>query len=150
MQVILLEKVANLGELGEVVKVKQGFARNYLIPHGKARRATPENLAELEKRRAELEKAQAEALAAAQEKAAKLDGLTVQITQKAGVDGKLFGSVTNFDISEALKKQGFDVLKASIRMPEGPLKTVGDNQLKIALHTDVVVTITVSVLAEQG
>jgi len=150
MQVILLEKVANLGELGEVVKVKQGFARNYLIPHGKARRATPENLAEFERRRAELEKAQAEALAAAQEKAAKLDGLTVQITQKAGVDGKLFGSVTNFDISEALKKQGFDVLKASIRMPEGPLKTVGDHQLKIALHADVVVTLTVSVLAEQA
>ncbi len=150
MQVILLEKVVNLGELGEVVKVKDGFARNFLIPHGKARRATPENLAEFENRRAELEKAQAEALTAAQENAAKLDGLMVQITQKAGVDGKLFGSVTNFDISEALKKQGFDVPKAVIRMPQGPLKTIGDHPLKIALHADVIVTITVSVLAEQA
>lgn len=149
MQVILLEKVANLGQLGDVVKVKEGFARNYLIPHGKARRATPENLAEFEQRRTELEKTQAEALAAAQEKAAKLDGLTVQITQKAGVDGKLFGSVTNFDIAEALAKQGFEVLKAAIRMPQGPLKMVGDHPLKIALHTDVIVTITVAVLAEQ-
>lgn len=148
MQVILLEKLANLGQLGEVVKVKDGFARNYLIPHGKAKRATAQNLAEFEKRRAELEKAQAEALAQAQERAAKLDGMTVQVTQKAGVDGKLFGSVTNVDISEALKTQGFDVPKAAIRMPQGPLKTVGDHPLKIALHTDVVVTITVSVLGE--
>lgn len=149
MQVILLEKVANLGQLGDVVKVKDGFARNYLIPHGKARRATPANLAEFEQRRAELEKTQAEALAAAQEKAAKLDGLTIQVTQKAGVDGKLFGSVTNFDIAEALGKQGFDVSKGAIRMPQGPLKMVGDHPLKIALHTDVIVTITVSVLGEQ-
>jgi large subunit ribosomal protein L9 len=148
MQVILLEKLANLGQLGEVVKVKDGFARNYLIPHGKAKRATAQNLAEFEKRRAELEKAQAEALAQAQERAAKLDGMTIQITQKAGVDGKLFGSVTNVDISEALKTQAFDVPKAAIRMPQGPLKTVGDHPLKIALHTDVVVTITVSVLGE--
>jgi large subunit ribosomal protein L9 len=149
MQVILLEKMANLGQLGDVVKVKDGFARNYLIPHGKARRATPENLAEFEQRRSELEKAQAETLAAAQEKAAKLDGLTVQITQKAGVDGKLFGSVTNFDIAEALTKQGFEVSKSAIRMPQGPLKMVGDHPLKIALHADAVVTITVSVLGEQ-
>jgi large subunit ribosomal protein L9 len=149
MQIILLEKMANLGQLGDVVRVKDGFARNYLIPHGKARRATPENLAEFEQRRSELEKAQAETLAAAQEKAAKLDGLTVQITQKAGVDGKLFGSVTNFDIAEALTKQGFEVSKSAIRMPQGPLKTVGDHPLKIALHTDAVVTITVSVLGEQ-
>lgn len=149
MQVILLEKVANLGNLGEVVKVKDGFARNYLIPHGKARRATPENLAEFERRRAELEQAQVEALAAAQDKATRLDGLMIQIAQKAGVDGKLFGSVTNFDISEALKKQGLDVPKAAIRMPQGPLKVVGDHPLKIALHADIVVTITVSVLGEQ-
>ncbi len=149
MQVILLEKVANLGGLGDVVKVKDGFARNYLIPHGKARRATPENLAEFEKRRAELEKAQADALAVAQDQATRLDGLMVQITQKAGVDGKLFGSVTNFDISEALKKQGFDIPKGVIRMPQGPLKVVGDHPLKIALHADIVVTITVSVLGEQ-
>jgi len=149
MQVILLEKIVNLGSLGEVVKVRDGFARNYLIPHGKAKRATAANVAEFEKRRAELERAQADALAKAQEKAAKIDGLMLQITQKAGVDGKLFGSVTNVDISEALKAQGVDVAKAAIRMPQGPLKQVGDYPVKIALNADVVVTITVSVLGEQ-
>jgi len=149
MQVILLEKIVNLGGLGEVVKVRNGFARNYLIPNGKAKRATPASVAEFELRRAELEKAQDAALAAAQEKAAKLDGLMIQITQKAGVDGKLFGSVTNVDISAALKAQGHDVPKASIRMPQGPLKTVGDHPLKLSLHTDVLVTITVAVLGEQ-
>ena len=149
MQIILLEKVVNLGQLGDVVKVRDGYARNFLIPHGKAKRATTANLAEFEKRRAELEKVQADALGKAQEIGAKLDGLMVQITQKAGVDGKLFGSVTNFDVSEALKKQGFDVPKASIRMPAGPIKTIGDTPLKIALHADVVVGITVSVLGEQ-
>ena len=148
MQIILLEKLANLGELGEVVKVKEGYARNFLIPHGKAKRATQANIAEFEKRRTELESAQATALAAAQERAAKLDGLLVQITQKAGVDGKLFGSVTNIDIAEALTAQGFEVPRAAIRMPEGPLKVVGDQPIKIALHTDVIVTITVSVLGE--
>jgi large subunit ribosomal protein L9 len=148
MQIILLEKVTNLGGLGEVVRVKDGFARNYLIPQGKAKRATQANLAEFEKRRAELEKAQSEALAAAQEKCAKLEGLMLQITQKAGVDGKLFGSVTNSDVSDALKKQGFEVPKASVRMPEGPLKTIGDFPVKLSLHTDVVVSITVSVLGE--
>ena len=148
MQIILLEKVINLGQLGDVVKVRDGYARNFLIPHGKAKRATTANLAEFEKRRAELEKAQAEVLAKSQEVGAKLDGLMVQITQKAGVDGKLFGSVTNFDVSEALKKQGYDVPKASIRMPAGPIKNVGDTALKIALHADVVVGITVSVLGE--
>ena len=150
MQVILLEKVANLGQLGDVVKVKDGFARNFLIPHGKAKRATPANLAEFEQRRAELEKAQADALTSAHEKGAGLDGMMVQITQKAGVDGKLFGSVTNVDIAEALKKQGFDVPRAAVRMPQGPLKMIGDHPLKVALHTDVVVTITVSVLGEQA
>ena len=149
MQVILLEKIVNLGGLGDVVKVRDGFARNYLIPHGKAKRATPENVAEFEKRRADLEKAQAEALTKAQERAGKLDGLTVQITQKAGVDGKLFGSVTNVDISDVLKAQGHEVPKAQIRMPQGPLKTVGDHPIKIALHADVLVTVTVSVLGEQ-
>ena len=149
MQVILLEKIVNLGGLGDVVKVRDGFARNYLIPQGKAKRATPANVAEFEKRRGDLEKAQTEALTKAQEKAAKLDGLTVQITQKAGVDGKLFGSVTNVDVSDALKAQGYEVPKAAIRMPQGPLKQVGDHPLKVALHSDVVVTITVSVLGEQ-
>jgi len=148
MQVILLEKVANLGALGDVVKVRDGFARNFLIPQGKAKRATRESLAEFEQRRSELEKAQNEQLNAAQEKAGKLDGLAVRITQKAGVDGKLFGSVTNADVSEALKVQGFDVAKAAIRMPQGPLKNVGEYPLKVALHTDVVVTVNISVLGE--
>ena len=149
MQVILLEKIANLGQLGEVVRVRDGFARNHLIPHGKAKRATPGNLAEFEQRRAELEKAQGEALAQAQEKAAKLEGMSVQVTQKAGVDGKLFGSVTNIDIAEALKARGVEVPKAMIRMPQGPLKMVGEHPIKVALHVDVVVTVTVSVLGEQ-
>ena len=148
MQIILLEKVVNLGQLGDVVKVRDGYARNFLIPHGKAKRATPVNLADFEKRRAELEKVQNDALAAAQATGGKLDGLMVQITQKAGVDGKLFGSVNNSDISAALKKQGYDVPKAQIRMPAGPIKTVGDTPLKIALHADIVVGITVSVLGE--
>jgi large subunit ribosomal protein L9 len=148
MQVILMEKVANLGNLGDVVKVKDGFARNYLIPQGKAKRATEANLKAFEARRAELEKAQAEALARAQERGAKLDGLTLQIVQKAGVDGRLFGSVTNYDIVEALQKQGFEVERSQVRMPAGPLKQVGDYQIQIALHTDVLVAITVSVLGE--
>ncbi|HET7298338.1 MAG TPA: 50S ribosomal protein L9 [Burkholderiales bacterium] len=149
MEVILLEKIANLGELGQVVKVKDGYARNYLIPHGKAKRATAENRKAFEARRAELEQAQASALAKAQERAGKLDGLTLQITQKAGPDGRLFGSVTNYDIVEALKKQGQEVERAQIRMPQGPLKQVGDFPIEVALHTDVAVTITVSVLGEQ-
>ena len=148
MQIILMEKLPNLGQLGDVVKVKDGFARNYLIPQGKAKRATQANLAEFEKRRAELEKAQAELLAQAQERGAKLDGLMVQITQKAGVDGKLFGSVTNIDIAEAMKAQGFDVPRAAIRMPLGPIKQVGDQTINIALHSDVVVAIKVSVLGD--
>jgi len=148
MQVILMEKVANLGELGDVVKVKDGYARNFLIPHGKAKRATEANLKAFESRRAELEKAQAETLKAAQDRGAKLDGLTLQITQKAGPDGRLFGSVTNYDIVEALKKQGHEVERANIRMPQGPLKQVGDFPLQVALHTDVTVGITVSVLGE--
>jgi len=149
MQVILMEKVANLGELGDVVKVKDGFARNFLIPHGKAKRATPENLKAFESRRADLEKAQAEVLAKAQERGAKLDGLTIQISQKAGPDGRLFGSVTNYDIVEALKAQGHEVERSMIRMPQGPLKQVGEYPLQIALHTDVTVTVKVSVLGEQ-
>jgi large subunit ribosomal protein L9 len=148
MQVILMERVANLGNLGDVVKVKDGFARNYLIPHGKAKRATPENLAVFESRRAELERVQADALAAAQARAAQLEGLTIQITQKAGVDGRLFGSVTNFDIVETLAKRGIEIERAQVRMPQGPLKQVGDFPIPVALHTDVVATITVSVLGE--
>jgi large subunit ribosomal protein L9 len=149
MEVILMEKVANLGELGDVVKVKDGFARNFLIPHGKAKRATEANRKEFESKRAELEKAQAEQLAAAKSRGEKLEGLTLQITQKAGPDGRLFGSVTNYDIVESLKKQGHDVDRSNIRMPQGPLKQVGDFPIQVALHTDVTVTITVSVLGEQ-
>ena len=149
MQVILMEKVANLGELGQVVKVKDGYARNFLIPQGKAKRATDANLKEFEARREELERAQNEQLAKAKERGAKLDGLTVQITQKAGPDGRLFGSVTNYDIVEALEKQGHEVERSSVRMPQGPLKQVGDYPLQVSLHTDVAVTITVSVLGEQ-
>ena len=148
MQVILMEKLANLGDLGDVVKVKDGYARNYLIPHGKAKRATEENLKAFESRRAELEKLQAEALAKAQERGTKLDGLTIQITQKAGVDGRLFGSVTNYDIVESLKAQGFEIERAQVRMPAGPLKQVGEHHIQIALHTDVIVTVNISVLGE--
>ena len=148
MQVILLEKVVNLGNLGDIVKVKDGYARNFLIPNKHARRATKEALAEFEVRRAELEKTAAEKLAAAQAQGEKLAGSTVQIAQKAGVDGRLFGSVTNADIAEALVKQGFAVEKAQVRLPEGPLKLVGDHSVQISLHTDVLVDVTVSVLGE--
>jgi large subunit ribosomal protein L9 len=148
MQIILLEKVVNLGNLGDIVKVKDGYARNFLIPNKQARRATKEALAEFEVRRAELEKTAAEKLAAAQAQGEKLAGSTVQIGQKAGVDGRLFGSVTNADIAEALGKQGFAVEKAQVRLPEGPLKLVGDHPIQVSLHTDVVVDVTVSVLGE--
>ncbi|CAB3666855.1 50S ribosomal protein L9 [Paraburkholderia rhynchosiae] len=148
MQIILLEKVVNLGNLGDIVKVKDGYARNFLIPNKQARRATKEALAEFEVRRAELEKTAAEKLAAAQAQGEKLAGSTVQIGQKAGVDGRLFGSVTNADIAEALVKQGFAVEKAQVRLPEGPLKLVGDHPVQVSLHTDVVVDVTVSVLGE--
>lgn len=149
MQVILMEKMANLGNLGDVVKVKDGFARNYLIPQGKAKRATPENIKQFEGRRAELEKAQNDALTKAQERAAKLESLKLSITQKAGVDGRLFGSVTNYDIVEALEKQGHEVERSQVRMPQGPLKQVGEFPIQVALHTDVTVTITVAVIGEQ-
>jgi len=148
MQVILLEKIANLGNLGDVVKVKDGFARNYLIPSRRARRATDAAIQEFETRRAELEKAAGDKLAAAQAVGEKLAGQVINIEQKAGVDGRLFGSVTNFDIAEGLKKLGFDVQKAQIRLPSGPLKTVGDHAVSVAPHTDVVVDITIRVVAE--
>lgn len=148
MQIILLEKVVNLGNLGDIVKVKDGYARNFLIPNKQARRATKEALAEFEVRRAELEKVAAAKLADAQAQGEKLAGSTVQIGQKAGVDGRLFGSVTNADIADALVKQGFTVEKAQVRLPEGPLKIVGDHSVQISLHTDVVVDVTVAVLGE--
>jgi large subunit ribosomal protein L9 len=148
MQVILLEKVVNLGQLGDVVKVKEGYARNFLIPQGKARRATDAAIKEFETRRADLENAQAARLAAAQAVNERLNGSTVKVSAKAGVDGRLFGSITNFDIAEALVKQGFEVNKGQIRMPLGPLKTVGEHHVSIALHTDVVAEVTVMVTGE--
>ena len=150
MQIILLEKVVNLGNLGEVVKVKDGYARNFLIPSGQARRATDAAIKEFEARRADLEKAAHEKLVAAQTQGEKLSGTTVKITQKAGVDGRLFGSVTNFDIAEELGKSGYTVSKAQIRMPNGPIKTVGDSTVSVALHTDVLVEITVTVYGESA
>ncbi|MDN4036258.1 50S ribosomal protein L9 [Massilia sp. YIM B02443] len=148
MQVILLEKVINVGNLGDVVKVKDGYARNFLIPQKMARRATASAVAEFEAKRAELEKAAAEKLAAAQAQGDKLSGMTVTIAQKAGVDGRLFGSVTNFDIAEALSKQGFPVEKSAVRLPTGPLKTTGEFPISVALHTDVVSEITIAVVGE--
>jgi large subunit ribosomal protein L9 len=148
MQVILLEKVANLGNLGDEVRVKDGYGRNFLIPQKKAKRATEANRAEFAAHRAELEKQQAAVLTAAQKRGEKLAGFMLQITQKVGEDGHLFGSVTNIDIAEALTAQKFEVVKSEIRMPDGPLKTVGDHTVSIALHHDVVVEITVSVLGE--
>ncbi len=148
MQIILLEKVLNLGNLGDVVKVKDGYARNFLIPTGQARRATEKAIQEFAARRAELEKAQAEKLASAQGVGEKLNGKSVSVTQKAGVDGRLFGSVTNYDIAEALKTAGFDVAKHQIRMPNGPLKITGEHAVSVALHTDVVVEVTVQVVGQ--
>lgn len=148
MQVILLEKVANLGNLGDVVKVKDGYARNFLIPTRLARRATEAAIKEFDAKRAELEKAAAEKLAAAQALAEKMNGRTVHITQKAGVDGRLFGSVTNFDVSEALNRIDFKVQKAQVRMPNGPIKTVGEHTVTVVPHTDVVAEVKVVVLGE--
>jgi large subunit ribosomal protein L9 len=149
MQVILMEKVVNLGALGDVVKVKDGFARNYLIPQGKAKRATEANLKEFESRRTELEKKANQALVSAQERAAKLEGQKIDITQKAGPDGRLFGSVTNSDIAEALTKTGIEVKKAEVRMPAGPLKHIGEFPIVLHLHADVEANIVVHVVAEQ-
>jgi len=148
MQIILLDKVVNLGNLGEIVKVKDGYARNFLIPTGRARRATETAKKEFEVRRAELEKAAAAKLAESQAMGEKLAGTTCKLTQKAGVDGRLFGSVTNADIAEELTKAGFAVAKSQIRMPHGHIKVVGDSTVGVALHTDVVVDITVSVYGE--
>ncbi|MGH1357815.1 MAG: 50S ribosomal protein L9 [Burkholderiaceae bacterium] len=148
MQIILLEKVVNLGALGEVVKVKDGFARNYLIPQGKARRATKQAMVDFEARRSELEKIQADKLAYAQKAADALNGLTIQMTEKAGVDGRLFGSVTNFSVADALKAQGHEVDRSMVRMPDGPMKTVGDYKIEVSLHSDVTAEVNVSVLGE--
>jgi large subunit ribosomal protein L9 len=148
MQIILLEKVGNLGNLGDIVKVKDGYGRNFLIPQGKAKRATEANKAEIAARRVELEKQQAEILAAAQARGEKLASFMMTVAQKAGVDGRLFGSVSNGDIAESLIAQGFEVTKSLVRMPNGPLKTIGDHVVTVALHHDVVVDITVTVVGE--
>jgi large subunit ribosomal protein L9 len=149
MEIILMDKVANLGNLGDVVNVKHGYARNYLIPQGMAKRATKINVAAFEERKAELEKQAAEKLAAAQARADKLNGVTVKISQKAGVDGRLFGSITNVDIAAALTAQGFEVAKAEVRMPDGPFKTVGEYSVTLSLHTDVTTDVNVVVVGEQ-
>lgn len=148
MQIILLDKVLNVGGLGDIVKVKDGYARNFLIPSGRARRATTANKAEFEAKRVELEKAAAAKLVESQAQGEKLAGSTVKLTQKAGVDGRLFGSVTNGDIAEELNKQGYKVAKSQVRLPNGPIKVVGDNTVSVSLHTDVVVEITVTVYGE--
>jgi len=148
MQIILLDKIANVGNLGDVVKVKDGYARNFLIPQGKAKRATPDNLAAIEARRAELEAAAGECLANARALAEKLEGSTLRVAQKAGVDGRLFGSVTNVDIVQALKGQGVEIEKSMVRMPSGPLKQVGEHPVTVALHTDVTAHINVNVVGE--
>ncbi|MFN3612142.1 MAG: 50S ribosomal protein L9 [Tepidimonas sp.] len=148
MQVILLDKVVNLGNLGDIVKVKDGYARNFLIPTGRARRATQSAIDEFNARRAELEKVAAAKLAEAQALGEKLNGITIKLSQKAGVDGRLFGSVTNHDIAAELTKAGYPVAKAQVRMPNGVLKMVGDYTVSVALHTDVVVDVNVQVLGE--
>ena len=148
MQIILLDKVVNLGNLGDLVKVKDGYARNFLIPTGRARRATAAAKAEFEAKRAELEKAAAEKLAQCQAEGEKIAGKVFKLTQKAGVDGRLFGSVTNSDIAEEMNKQGYKVAKSQIRLPNGHIKTIGDNTVSVALHTDVVEEFTVSVYGE--
>jgi large subunit ribosomal protein L9 len=148
MQIILLDKVVNLGNLGDIVKVKDGYARNFLIPSGRARRATEAAKAAFEAKRAELEKAAAAKLAESQALGEKLAGTTIKLTQKAGVDGRLFGSVTNADIAEELVKNGYKVVKSQIRMPNGPIKVVSDSKVAVALHTDVVIEVNVSVYGE--
>ena len=148
MQIILLDKVVNLGNLGEIVKVKDGYARNFLIPQGRARRATEANKAEFEAKRVELEKAAAAKLAESQALGEKLGGSTIKLTQKAGVDGRLFGSVTNADVADELNKQGYKVVKSQVRLPNGPIKVIGDSTVGVSLHTDVLVDITVTVYGE--
>jgi large subunit ribosomal protein L9 len=150
MQIILLDKIPNLGNLGDVVKVKDGFARNYLIPTRRARRATEAAIKEFEAKRAELEKAAADKLAAAQTLGEQLSGKVVRIVQKAGVDGRLFGSVTNADVAEGLTKMGLAVAKAQVRMPHGPLKVTGDHLVTVAPHGDVVAEVTVQVVGESA
>jgi large subunit ribosomal protein L9 len=147
MEIILLQKVDNVGGIGDLVRVKSGYARNYLIPQGKATLATPENKAKFESRRAELEAKAAAELAAAQDRAKKLEGLVLKMEMQAGVEGKLFGSVGTVDISEAIAKHGVEVERSEIRLPEGPLRVVGEHQIELHLHADVNVGLKVVVEA---
>jgi large subunit ribosomal protein L9 len=149
MEVILLEKIVNLGELGDIVNVKDGYGRNFLIPQGKAKRANEENKAEFESKRAEIEKQQAALLKAAQKRAKDLDGFAFEISQKSGIDGKLFGSVTNIDIAEALINTGHEIVKSEIRMPDGPIKVTGDHMITLILHQEVKVKIKLTVIGEE-
>lgn len=148
MEVILLEKMRNLGGLGDQVKVRAGFARNYLIPYGKAVPATAENKAKFEERRAELERVQADALGKARARGEKLNGYTLQIVRKVAEDGTMYGSVTNRDIAEGLEQAGFEVERSEIELPQGPLKTVGDHEIMLALHAEIETKIIVSVIGE--
>jgi len=148
MEIILLEKIINLGELGDIVNVKDGYGRNFLIPQGKAKRATESNKAEFEIKRAEIEKQQAALLKVAQKRAKDLDGFVLEIKQKSGIDGKLFGSVTNVDIIEAINNAGHEVVKSEIRMPEGPIKNTGDYMITLTLHQEANVEIKVTVIGE--
>ncbi|NDP47300.1 MAG: 50S ribosomal protein L9 [Sulfuriferula multivorans] len=149
MQIILMDTVVNLGKLGDVVKVKDGYARNFLIPTRRARRATQANMDAFAVQKAELERVATEKLAEAQARAAKLEGCSVTVSQKAGVDGRLFGSISNSDIADALVKQGLDVVKNEVRMPDGPLKAIGEFPVVLGLHHDVVANITVKVVGEK-
>jgi len=148
MEIILLEKIINLGELGDIVNVKDGYGRNFLIPQGKAKRATESNKAEFEIKRSEIEKQQAALLKVAQKRAKDLDGFVLEIKQKSGVDGKLFGSVTNVDITEAINNAGHEVVKSEIRMPDGPIKNTGDYMITLTLHQEANVEIKVTVIGE--
>jgi large subunit ribosomal protein L9 len=149
MEVILLEKVENLGAIGDRVKVKSGFGRNFLLPRGKATLATPDNIALFEARRADLERKQAEELAAAQARGVALQALTLRLAAKAGTEGKLFGSLGTSDIAEACTAAGVELKRSEVRLPDGPIRTVGDHSVDLHLHSDVTVPIKVTVIAEE-
>jgi large subunit ribosomal protein L9 len=149
MEIILLQKVANLGNIGDRVKVKPGYGRNFLLPQGKATLATPDNIAKFEARRTELEKVAGEELSQAQARAAKLAGFKLSLTAKAGGEGKLFGSIGTSDIAEATRNAGFDVERSEVRLPHGPIRQAGEHVVQLHLHTDVTVDLPVTIVAEE-
>jgi large subunit ribosomal protein L9 len=149
MEVILLQKIANLGNIGDRVKVKPGFGRNYLLPGGKATLATPENIAKFESRRAELEAKAAGDLESARQRAAALEGFTLTITAKAGSEGKLFGSIGTADIAEACARAGHAIERAEVRLPGGPIRTVGEHAISLHLHSDIDIPVPLTVVAEE-